>query len=87
MEVDPAIIGDTRATKSDLEVDPAVSDAPGKSSRKRDNGYCPKSSGNKSEEYKKTKTKKKKNKGKWINNKKMKRPNEDIHFSNTSVTS
>ena len=43
--------GDTRATKSDLEVDPAVSDALNKNSGKKGEGYRPKSSRNNSEEY------------------------------------
>ena len=64
--------GDIHATKSDLEVDPAVSDAPDKSSEEKGEGYCLKPSGNKSEDYQsKPKTKKKKNKGKWVNNKKV----------------
>ena len=78
--------GDIRATKSDLEVDSAVSDAPDKSSGKRGDRYRLKPSGNKSEEYQsKPKTKKKKNKkmGKQQQNQ-MERLNENIHFSNTS---
>ena len=43
--------GDICANKNDLEVDPAVSDASDKSSGKKSEGYHPKPSGNKSEEY------------------------------------
>ena len=63
--------GDICATKSDLEVDPAVRDAPNKSSGKKGEGYRPKPSGNKSEEYRsKPRTEKKTKKGKWVNRKK-----------------
>ena len=64
--------GDIRAIKSVLEIEPAVSDAQNRSSEKRGDGYRPKPSEDKSEEYQsKPKTKKKKNKGKWVNNNKI----------------
>ena len=56
---------DIRATKSDLEVDSTVSDAPDKSSGKKGEGYRPKPSENKNEEYQsKPETEKEKKKGK-----------------------
>ena len=65
--------GDICATKSDSKVDPTVSDAPDKSSGKKGEGYRPKPTGNKSEEYQsKLKTEKKRRKEKWVNNKKVK---------------
>ena len=64
--------GNICATKSDLEVDSTVSEAPDKGSGKKGEGYRIKPSGNTSEEYRsKPRTEKKKKKGKWVKNKKI----------------